>query len=485
MIQVETKNVFDLYDELEKIPLFAYTKKEDLGCLGEISLLTADPGANIMPALEEKYFWILLEGEIRVEKQEKEGQRIHIVTYREGESFGEVPLLVGRTVATHILAAKPSRVIRIGEPEFWLLMAQCPSVRKGVLVNMAQRLQQYQAQAWHREKLVSLGTLAAGLMHELNNPGAAAKRAASQMRENLVRLQELSLRFCDIQLSPEQLTCMRALQEHALQFHRPNPMSTLEQADAEEALADWLSSAGIPDAWKMAPSLQMIGLTPRELSCAASTFSGELMADALGWLNSLVSSMQLVGTIEESVTRVSELVMAVKKYAHEDKSTCKEVDVHDSIESTLMILGHKFRQKSLTVNKQFDAPSARIQTRGTGLSQVWTNILDNAIDASPSGGTVKVRTWQENSGLVVAISDNGPGIPVDCQPRIFEPFFTTKGIGEGTGLGLGIVHRIVVENFQGSVDFDSREGHTEFRIKLPFSDRSGEACETKETKAQL
>jgi signal transduction histidine kinase len=469
-IQIERKNALDLYPEFNQIPLFAHTKLEDLNCLGEVDILSAETGTDLLQNCpDHRCFWILLEGQVKIQKLEREGGQISLVTLHAGDSFGEVPILTGKSVPVIYEVIVSSKVLRIKEPEFWSLMAQCPMVRNGILVNMALRLQNFQAQTLHREKLISLGTLAAGLMHELNNPGTAAKRAASQLRENLVRLQYLSLRFCDREMSPDQIECMRNLQEYALRFERPQAMSTLEQADAEEALADWLSGAGIPDAWKLAPSLHAIGLTPLELNCAAKSFSGDLMADALGWLDSLVSSIQLVGTVEESIARVSELVMAVKKYAHDDKSVYREVDVHDSIESTLMILGHKFRQKSLTVHKHFEAAPARIQTQGTGLSQVWTNLLDNAIDASPQGGIVTVHTWLENGSLIVGITDNGGGISADNQSRIFEPFFTTKQAGEGTGLGLGIVHRIVVESFRGSLEFTSHPGMTEFRVKLPLS----------------
>jgi signal transduction histidine kinase len=468
-IHIERENALDLYSEFQQVPLFNHTKREDLACLGEVEVLSAEAGADLKEMCpEHRCFWILLEGEIKIEKIEREGRPVFLSTQRSGDTFGEVPLLTGKSTPVTYETVVSSKILKIDEPKFWSLMAHCPVVRTGILVNMAQRLQSFQAQALHREKLVSLGTLAAGLMHELNNPGTAAKRAASQLRENLVRLQYLSLRFCDQAMSPDQIECMRNLQEHALRFERPHPMSTLEQADAEEALADWLSGAGIPDAWKLAPSLHTIGLTPLELSCAAKSFSGDLMADALGWLDSLVSSIQLVGTVEESIARVSELVMAVKKYAHDDKSVYREVDVHDSIESTLMILGHKFRQKSLTVHKCFEAASARIQTQGTGLSQVWTNLLDNAIDASSQGGTVTVHTWQEDGSLIVGVMDNGTGISLDNKPRIFEPFFTTKQMGEGTGLGLGIVHRIVVESFRGSLEFTSEPGKTEFLVKLPL-----------------
>lgn len=472
-IQIEKRSALDLHPELQQIPLFAHTKLEDLDCLGEVEILSVAAGEEITQTCpNQRCFWILLEGEVKVDKLEKDNRRVYLATHQAGATFGEVPLLTGRTLPVAAEATISSRLMRIEEPEFWTLMSRCPLVRKGILVNMAQRLEAFQAQALHREKLISLGTLAAGLMHELNNPGAAAKRAASQLRENLVRLQHLSLRFCDQEMTPEQVDCMRGLQEQALRFQRPNPMSSLEQADAEEALADWLASAGVPDAWKLAPTLNAIGLTPLELSCAAKSFPGDVMADALGWLDSLVSSIQLVGTVEESIARVSELVMAVKKYAYEDKSVCREVDVHDSIESTVMILGHKFRQKSLTVNKRFDASNARIQTRGTGLSQVWTNLLDNAIDASPEGSTITVHTWQNDGLLIIGVADEGSGIPLECQARIFEPFFTTKAVGEGTGLGLGIVHRIVVENFRGSVEFTSKPGRTEFLVKLPLSDKA-------------
>lgn len=472
-IHIEKKNALNLFPEFQQVPLFAHTNREDLTCLGDVDVLTADAGADLLESdSSQRYFWILLDGEVKAEKIEKDGHHVHLSTLHAGDTFGEVPLLTGKSMPVRCQAISTSRLIRIEESEFWALMAHCPLVRKGILVNMAQRLHSFQAQALHREKLISLGTLAAGLMHELNNPGAAAKRAASQMRENLIRLQHLSLRFCDLEMSPEQIECMRGLQEQALRFQRPHPMSTLEQADAEEALADWLSAAGIPEAWKLAPSLSAIGLTPKELNCAAKSFTGNVMADALGWLDALVSSIQLVGTVEESLTRVTELVKAVKKYAHDDKSVCREVDVHDSIESTLMILGHKFRQKSLTVHKRFEAPTARIQTRGTGLSQVWTNLLDNAIDAAPQGSTVDVHTWQEDGTLVIGIADQGSGIPAEYKARIFEPFFTTKEAGEGTGLGLGIVHRIVVENFRGSVDFTSEPGRTEFLIKIPLFDKA-------------
>ena len=272
-------------------------------------------------------------------------------------------------------------------------MGTCPVVRAGILSNMGRRLETYQALTLHREKLISLGTLAAGLMHELNNPGAAARRAASQLRENLTRLQQISLRFTRTPLTAEQKDCLRDLQEEVLKFEKPAAMSTLDQADAEDELLGWLESIGVENAWQMAPTWWPWAGQREDIECAHAAFPAEFLSDALNWLMSLISSMQLVGTIEESITRVTDLVIAVKKYAYDDKNREREIDVHDSIQSTLTILAHKFRYKQIVIEKRFAPEMPTIKTSGTGLSQVWTNILDNAIDASPEQGKIVIRTW--------------------------------------------------------------------------------------------
>jgi signal transduction histidine kinase len=251
-------------------------------------------------------------------------------------------------------------------------------------------------------------------------------------------------------------------------------MNSLEQSDAEEALAQWMETADIEDAWKLAPTLVSIGMTSGDLECARSEFPGPYFSDALNWLEALVSSMQLVATIEESIGRVSSLVKAVKSYAYEGKGQKQTVDIKESIYATLVILGHKLREKQITLKKDFAPNVAPLQTECSGLNQIWTNILDNAIDAVPPGGHISIRTWEEETGaaakvrhyLCITIADDGPGIPLDSQPHIFDPFYTTKPVGVGTGLGLGIVQRIV-EQYGGTVTFTSEPGNTEFRIRLP------------------
>jgi signal transduction histidine kinase len=465
---IERVSLDEYAEQLSSVFAFAGVTRDQLCGLGEANLLRIPAGVVFHDPTENiRAFWVLLEGEVLTDKLEPDGSKTRVHVAKAGDSFGEVVLLAGKAPSMYLQASQPSVGLCFDEPTFWNLMACCEPVRKMVLANMSQRLQAHMAEAVHREKLISLGTLAAGLMHELHNPGSAAKRAASQLRVNLLRLQDLSLRFCDLEMSPEQLTCMRDLQQEAITHARTTAMSSLEQSDAEEAMAEWLETAGVENAYKIAPQLVAIGLDSKELDCTKEAFAGGGFSDALNWLESLVSSVSLVDAIEESIGRISDLVMAVKKFAYDDRCTLREVDVHDSIQSTLTILGHKMRQREITVVKHFDAEQPNIHTTGVAISQVWTNLIDNAIDASPERGEIEVRTWSEPGFLVVSVGDHGSGVPEELKTRIFDPFYTTKPVGKGTGLGLEIVQRIVTQSFGGRIQVDSKPGSTQFIVRLP------------------
>ena len=383
-------------------------------------------------------------------------------------------------------------LLRFDEAGFWALMACCPCGTQGNPERTWRSgCRRDQVEALHREKLISLGTLAAGLMHELHNPGSAAKRSAAQLRQNMLRLQELSLRFSSEEegpKTPEQMECMRSLLQHTMNGCQMPAMSSLEQADAEEEMATWLADSGVENAYSIAPALVGIGLHREELDCAREVFPRDHFSNTLNWLEALVSSVTLVCTIEESISRISDLVMAVKKFAYDEKALSKELDVHDSLQSTLTILGHKLRMKGIKVEKDFAASPALIRTRGASLSQVWTNLIDNALDASPSNSSIRIATWIElgagsgngrvsgeagtSAQLAISIEDHGEGIPPESLPRIFEAFYTTKPLGTGTGLGLEIVHRIVTQKFGGTIDVESQPGSTRFIVRLPLMDRA-------------
>jgi len=490
-IEIEAVPLREVADALRKTRPFAATDPatyiDALHGVGLADRVTARAGAVLLdPSQPRHAYWLVLEGEIRAERQEPDGSRAMMGVAREGDGFGEAPLLLGKAPSPiFLVAARDSVLLRFSEDQFWTLLACCPEVRKVVLADMAVRLQSYQVEALHREKLVSLGTLAAGLMHELHNPGSAAKRASSQLRENLMRLQELSLRSAAKPKTSQQLECMHSLLMHAFGSCDNTPaMSTLEQSDAEEALSEWLQAAAVEHAYRIGPALVAIGFNSEELACAREAFDRNGFSDALNWLEALVSSVSLVCAIEESITRISELVMAVKKFAYDERSQAKELDVHDSLQSTLTILGHKLRLKQIVVEKLFAASPSTIKTRGSALSQVWTNLIDNAVDASPAQGQIEIATWTEagagtgaetstgpgtNPGwLAVSIADHGAGIAPEALPHIFEAFFTTKPAGSGTGLGLEIVHRIVTQKFGGTIQVDSKPGATRFVVRLPL-----------------
>src|SRR6202789_738355 len=412
----------ELFAQLRKVPILSSLKDDELHCVEGVGEIHITPNEVIARQGEIAHsFWILLEGELRLTQMQADGHSVTLATIEPGNAFGELPLLTNVPFIATVEATRNSHLLQLDEDQFWALMTSCPQVRKAILKNMADRFQKMQSVTVQQEKMASLGTLAAGLMHELNNPGSAARRAASQLRENLMRMHELSLKFKERDLNKEQKQCMFDLQKFALGAKQPLMMNSLEQSDAEEALAEWMESAHVEGAWKMAPTLVSIGMDAAKLERVQNDFEGPLLSDALSWLEALVSSMQLVGTIEESIGRVTDLVYAVKSYAYEGKGKRQTIDGNNSIHGTLVILGHKVREKEMVIEKDFAADLPLLQCECSGLNQIWTNLLDNAIDAVPQHGRISIHTWAEttkvdendaHTELCVSVSDNGTGIPL-------------------------------------------------------------------------
>lgn len=463
-----------LFSQLRNTSIFSSLRDDELRCLSGLEEIhLAQDEVLVRQGEAAHFFWVLLEGDIRISQALPTGEEMKITTLPAGNAFGELPLLANIPNASTLTAEHPCHLVQLNEEAFWGLMTSCPDVRRAILGNMAKRFQKLQSATIQQEKMASLGTLAAGLMHELNNPGAAARRAASQLRSNLMRMHELSAKFSKTEMSKEQKQCIFDLQEHTLAAKQPIVMNSIEQSDAEEALAEWMEEANIENSWKMAPTLVSIGLKAQDLQCARAAFPGSTLSDALNWLEAMASSMQLVGTIEESIGRVTDLVMAVKSYAYEGKGQKQSIDVNQSIHATLVILSHKMREKEIVVTKDFSPNLPPLQSECTGLNQIWTNLLDNSIDAVGPHGKIEVKTWaeasptdQNRSDICIRIADNGSGIPLESQAHIFDTFYTTKPVGVGTGLGLGIVHRIV-EQYGGTILFSSVKGATEFIVRIP------------------
>ncbi len=318
------------------------------------------------------------------------------------------------------------------------------------------------------EKMSALGKLSAGLAHELNNPAAAARRGAEQLGGTLDHLNAHAVKLGAHGLSGAQWERLTSVQGAVTGRSVEPSDDPLAQADREAAVGQWLDSHGVADHWQLAPALSAAGLDPDALERIGDQVPAHALADAVAWIGESLVGSELAGTIAESTARISDLVAAVKSYSYMDQAREQEIDIHEGIENTITILGHKVK-RGVTVTREYDRTIPKLLIAGGELNQVWTNLLDNAIDAAGPEGDVRIRTSREEDWLVVEIADNGPGIPADVQPKIFDPFFTTKEVGEGAGLGLDVARRIVTERLGGEIGFESQPGDTRFwvRLRLP------------------
>ena len=448
-------------------PLFSTLTDEQLDCIKAGEVVDLPPGTVVATEGEHNgFFHVILEGEVRVTRM-YDNQEILMGVNKAGGYLGEIPFLLDIAWTATVRVSKPARFFRLNEENFWAMMGSCHTVAPHIYRTAAVRIQNVAGYSQQREKLASLGTMAAGLAHELNNPAAAARRAAAHLAETTENVQCL---LCELTKTLEHNDwehLMAASQDSEQRLARAPKLEHLERSDRADVIATWLDSRKVSNSWELAPTFVEAGLDVAWLEQLMAKLPPASHGDALGWLEARLNLKSLLTQVEQSTTRIAELVKAVKSYSYMDQSPMQEVDIHEGIESTLTMLGHKL--KNVTVQREFDRSLPRIMAYGSELNQVWTNLIDNAIHAVNGTGKICVSTCREEDQVVVDIVDNGPGIPKEVQAHMFEPFFTTKPVGMGTGLGLIITNRIVADRHGGEIEFESHPGETRFKVRLPIN----------------
>ena len=453
--------------ELLRVPAFADLPEEQIEWFlshaeertmraGEVYVRQGDPADTMFVFLEGDFQW---RGEF--------GGETFVINNSAGTVTGALPFSRMKQFTVTGKALTDGHILRFPAALFPELIQKMPELAKHLVGLMSDRIRELTRLEQQRDRLAGLGKLSAGLAHELNNPASAAKRAAAQLRDALKRIKDASHELGRRELTAAQKSEIEKLEASFTQHDEPVP-DALTVSDLEDQIDSLLRSHGQDDLWQLAAELAQRGIKPSALESLFGSLDADTARAALVRISASVEIANLLKQIESSTARISDLVGAIKEYTYMDQSPVQNVDVVKSLEATLTILHYKLK-KGITVRRDYQRVPLLVDSFGSELNQVWTNLIDNAIDAMNGNGELRLRTYRDDGCIVVEVGDNGPGISPEVKPHIFEPFFTTKGVGEGTGLGLDTVQRIVKKH-RGSIQVNSKPGDTCFQVWLPVAD---------------
>jgi signal transduction histidine kinase len=450
----------DLFDELDDEQLARWAAVAEIVEYRAGEVIYEAPNPN-------RKFLMLLDGVIQV--LAIDADRLQPVSTQSAPTWlGAIPVLTETPMAGRLQAESDVRVAAVEPEDFIELALSQRSVHRRVMRQVRPMANRFASMEQNRERLASLGTMAAGLAHELNNPAAAARRASSDLADALEVLASTIGVFVESGIERSQAQELVELQREALAAAEDRPaMSGLDAADAEEDLAAAMEDLGVSEPWRLAEPLAAAGLDPAWLQRVAE-HAGPATAAAIAWIAASLTARSLASELAESTDRMGKLVKAIKSYAFMDRGALVEADIHEGLETTLVVLGYKLKHTAIEVERDYDKTLPRLTVHGGELNQVWTNLLDNAIGALGDSGTIKLTTRRDGVCVRVDIADDGPGIKPEDIDRIFDPFFTTKDVGQGTGLGLDTARRIVEARHHGTLGVESEPGNTVFHVWLPL-----------------
>ena len=464
-----------LIDELRSTFLFLKLSDEQLRELVQLGAEMAFPAGETIFVEGEPAdaLWVLLSGGVELARRVG-GQRVVIGSLSQpGDYAGGIRAFAASGTGGGYRATgttlHPSRFFQLPSEQLGRLLDAWLPMAKHMLDGYVHTFEAIEVAVRERGRLIALGTLAAGLTHELNNPAAAAKSAAKDLRVVLGQLVALANQVANGELKPAQIRAAMRLQADATaRAAVASRRSAIETGRLEEDISAWLVEHNVANEWELAPAFVAAGLDLPWLEAAAHTLGDNGLSDALTWIANTLLARTFLDQIDDATSRISQLVSAVKDYSFVDRAPEQEIDIHEGIEKTLVILEHKLR-RGVEVVRDYDERLPRVLANGSELNQVWTNLIDNAIDAMDGHGQLRIVTRRDGPAVLVEIIDQGTGIPPEIASRIYDPFFTTKEVGKGSGLGLDIARRIVVDRHHGEITFESSPGGTRFLVRLPLA----------------